>query len=375
MDIIALDLGGGKISALILYGGKILRAACTHTPAISGGFVVDLPGAADALADVINKLSPDTFRRYHIVCGLRGSYLMLQPAQGFKNILDCDTRNIIQEDADSALENSVSPSIREQNYSLVSIIPQGYTIDGKSGIKDPVGMSGFMLEAQSVLAAAFTSHFENIEKCFSMANMAQPDYVPAIFALADIMLTEDEKRLGVLLMDIGAEVISIVFYSRGQLLYHKEFDFGFGLIDGDLAYLLQNPVSAAKEAKEKYTLGQDGLVDEIIISRINDIFEKIRLALMESSFYFRVPPVYLVLSGGGAQLGGLLDKAKDFFKLKKGRVAILSLPLVFKDGGELAAYTTVAAIANYYAANHKPEPVTAGKVKKSIENFLKNIFN
>jgi cell division ATPase FtsA len=98
---------------------------------------------------------------------------------------------------------------------------------------------------------------------------------------------------------------------------HKEIPLGSNFIDRDIAYLMQNPLHAAKDVKEKYKLGDDEFLDEVINHRLTELFEQMQAALMENSLYFKMPPVYMVLCGGGSQLDGIVEKTKDFFKIKK----------------------------------------------------------
>ncbi len=378
MNIIALDFGSGKIAGVLAVVDKntgsinITARVSMPTKEISGGMVLGLRPAAAGVRAVIKELTCGERLNFKLICGLRGTYLNLQRAHGFKNIIDCDVRSITSEDVQLAMESAVPAGIREKNFSLVNVIAQHYIIDGKEGIKDPVGMSGFMLEVESLVVSAFSSHFENLSRAVNMAGFEDAVFLPTILTLCESVLTEDERELGSVLIDFGAEVTAFAFYHHGGLIMHREIPLGFNFIDRDIAYLMQNPLSAAKEIKEQYKFGDDEILDDVIMLRLHEVLQKIHGALLESSLYLKMPPIHMVLCGGGAKLDSLSEHVKNYFKIKKVRLGYCTNAVENSE-----EYTSACALIQYYEMHNTQEEALeehGPKLGSFVKKILDNVF-
>lgn len=234
------------------------------------------------------------------------------------------------------------PSTRE----IIHVLPRSYTVDGQDGIKDPVGMTGTRLEVETHIVSAGSPAVRNLEKAFSQVGVDVEALVFSGYSSSLAVLSETEKELGVVLVDIGAGTTDISIYIDGSVAFSSVLPIGARHITNDLAIGLRISLESAEEVKLflskpikkvlKYepeedkrdvkssdevdlaSLGlpeqlnkvsQKTLVDGIIRPRLNEIFTMAGLEIKKSGFGGQTPSG-LVITGGGARTVGAVESAK-----------------------------------------------------------------
>jgi cell division protein FtsA len=224
------------------------------------------------------------------------------------------------------------------NREILHVIPQYFAVDGQAGIKDPVGMSGIRLEVESTIIQVSSPFLRNLQKCLKQAGVAVDDLVLSSLASAHSSLTKRHKEIGSVLIDLGAGTTGVVVYEEGQLLMASVIPIGQAHVTNDLAIGLRTTVDTAEEVKLKYgaaeaeALSKDAEIKlsefdpneesvvshrhvvEIIEARVAEILEAVNKELKKINRDGQLPGG-AVLSGGGANLPGIVDYAKEKLRL------------------------------------------------------------
>lgn len=224
------------------------------------------------------------------------------------------------------------------NYQILHVIPQTFTIDGQPGIKDAIGMSGVRLEVEAHVIGASLSAIKNLTKCIEQSGLGIEDLVFTPLATADVILTKKQKEAGVALVDFGAGTCGIAVYEEGDLLHTNIFNVGSLHITNDIAIGLRTTLDVAEKVKLNYASAIPTKIDpdreiylaqfdasqtekvacryvaEIVEARLNEIFSMIKAELKKAGKDCMLP-AGIVFTGGGSQLNGLIDAAKDTLRL------------------------------------------------------------
>jgi cell division protein FtsA len=224
------------------------------------------------------------------------------------------------------------PASRE----IIHVLPRQFIVDGESGVKDPVGMSGVRLEVDTHLVTASTAALKNLRKTASEVGVTANEVVFSGVAASYSTLTDTEKELGCVLIDIGAGITSVAVYVDGALAYSGAIPVGARNVTNDLAIGLRVSLDTAEkikldlgdllkkekdlsklesisitdeEGKEEKKLSVRTITDGIIRPRLSEIFSIVRLDLEKAGLINRIPSG-AVITGGGAHTVGILDVAK-----------------------------------------------------------------
>ena len=239
---------------------------------------------------------------------------------------------IVLSDVDRVIEAASAISL-PTSREIVHVLPREFVVDGEAGVKDPVGMSGVRLEVETHVVTASSAAVKNLSKTLSEAGVKIDDMVFAGLASSYAVLTETEKELGCVLIDIGAGTTSVVAYVDGSLAYSGVIPVGAKNVTNDIAIGLRVSLEtaekikislsnnkASKEQKDEIDLAALGisevskvskktLVEGIIRPRLNEIFTMVRLELEKERIINRIPSG-AVVTGGGAKTIGITDSAK-----------------------------------------------------------------
>jgi cell division protein FtsA len=346
--VAAIDVGTDKITTVIASESlehkkiNVMGVAATPSKGIRKGQIVDIEEATEAITESVE--AAERMAGYSItqaVVSIGGAHITSQNSKGVVAVAEPEGE-ITDEDVDRVIEaaRAVSlPSARE----IIHVIPRNFTVDSQDGIKDPVGMSGVRLEAEAHLITGSSTAMRNLTKCI---NEIGADVVSMIFsglAGAESVLTETEKELGVVLVDIGAGTTSIVVYVEGNLSYSSVLPIGARNITNDLAigmrissesaekikrFLSKSKASEKSDEKDKKnkkddeidltkldlkeelkTSSKKTLVEGIIKPRLHEIFTMVGIELKKSGTAGQTP-AGLVITGGGAETIGISAAAK-----------------------------------------------------------------
>lgn len=351
--ICGIDVGSSKIATLIASlddDGKInlIGISSTVSRGVRKNQVVDIEEAIKAITESVE--SAERMAGYSIssaFVSLGGpqvesvnQHAVVAVSEPEGEIKQSDIRRV--NDAARAIP---LPSSRE----ILHVIPRTFTVDGQEGIKDPIGMTGVRLETETHIITGSTTSMRNLVKCVVDIGIDVSELVFSGIAASLAVLTDTEKELGVVLVDIGGETTDVVIFIDGSVAYSSVVPIGARHITSDMAVGLRVSLESAEKiklslgkAKKEPVLAEDiqngekskpkkeeeildikslgieediqkiskkAVVDGIIRPRLQEIFKYVGKEIKKSSFGTQIPSG-LVICGGGAQTVGVLDQAK-----------------------------------------------------------------
>ena len=341
---LAIDLGSKQskilVGSLEESGWRVITSYSFPSVGIKHGEIKDVNLVAEridnALAEVENSLKAKAFRKAAV--GVVSPSLEVHSSKGVIVVARPD-QEITEEDKERADKGALAFPL-PPNRTLVQFIPSFYTIDGSNKVKDPVGIKGLRLESEALLLDVFSPVIRALNQ---VGNMVRLDFSPKIvlpYAGAEIALSDKDKDLGAIALDLGAGVTSYSVYEDGQLLDMKVFPVGGNSITNDITIGLKIPVEVAEEIKitegmawakkvpkgecfdlsdyweeaEKDTQIKKKFLAEIIEARVLEIFDLVIQRLKQIERFSKLPGG-VVLYGGGAKLPLIKELAREKFKL------------------------------------------------------------
>ncbi|HBB68114.1 MAG TPA: cell division protein FtsA [Elusimicrobia bacterium] len=347
--ITALDIGSGKVTCVIAAHDeetgkfRVLGGARADSKGIKSGMVTSIEEAAHSIRVAVEAAEKRSGQvASEVLLGVRGPHLYSMDARGRVNISRTD-QEITAEDVANVIDNSKAFSLGNA-IEILHVVPQKYSLDRLPGVPDPIGMQGGLLEAETHMVLGSTPAICNLIKAVNTAGFqlaAEPVYT--LLALGELVVEEEEKSLGTLLLDIGGQTTSMGIYIEGALHFSKELPMGGDSINKDLAHGLGTTGGWARELKEKYGAAYSSFVDKdkkltimkadrrtkaeisardllkYIQPRVEEIFELAYEAVQKSAF----PDLAggAILAGGGALLKGMPDAATELLQLPQARLA------------------------------------------------------
>ncbi len=334
--IVGIDVGTTKICVLVGEldrDGKlnIVGVGTCPSQGLRRGVVVNIEETVTSIAaalDRAERLSGKKIASAYV--GIAGSHIESENSKGFVAISPSH-RDIIQNDISRAIEVARAIPLTA-NREVIHVIPRGYVVDGQEGIKNPIGMSGFRLEVETHIITGSVSSIHNLIKCVHKAQVEIEDLVLEPLASSEAVLADGETDLGVALIDIGGGTTDVAIFSDGAIWHTVVLPIGGNLITSDIAIGLRLPFAVAEELKITYghcdptTIADDDMIDlsqfmsdcndlvprkllaEIIQARVEELFGMVHDELKKSG-YDGLLPAGLVVTGGTAELPGILDVA------------------------------------------------------------------
>jgi len=265
-----------------------------------------------------------------------GTHIKSQNSKGVVAVAH-PNQEITSEDVERVIE-AAKAIATPPNYEILHVIPKNFTVDSQTGIKDPIGMSGIRLEVETQIVQGLTSQIKNLTKCIYRTGIDIDDLVLSILATAESVLTNRQKELGVVVVNLGGATSGLAVFEENDLLQTTVLPIGSEYVTNDIALGLKISIDTAekikiregsclpKEVKKndlvKYAeLGapEDGdfsrkEVAEIIEARIEEIMENVDKELKKIGKSGMLP-AGVVLTGGGAKLDGLAEVAKNVLRL------------------------------------------------------------
>lgn len=353
--LVGVDIGTSKIVTVIAKvedSINILGVSEVKAVGIRKSQIVDIEEAVSAINNSLEGAERMAgYSVSHVVASIGGGHIESQNSRGVVAVSTPAgeiTRNDIVRVIDAAKAISL-PSSRE----IIHVLPRSYIADGQEGIKDPMGMTGVRLEVDTHIITANATSLRNLEKALSQVGVDLDAVVSSGYASGLAVLSDTERELGVVLVDIGAGTTDISIYVEGAVAYSSVLPIGARHITNDLAiglrislesaekiklFLSKTPKKqavrpenieekkeekevSASSAKDEIDLGflnlpeevikvsRKTLIDGIIRPRLNEIFTMIGLELKKST-YAGQTPAGLVITGGGAKTIGVQESAK-----------------------------------------------------------------
>lgn len=330
-----IDVGTSKICSIIaeLDEAGMMRAlgvGVVPSKGVQKGVITNIDGATRAIqesARMATSTSGVPIRSAFVT--ITGRHLRSVNNRGTVGI-SRRSRLVSPQDVRRAIAESTNVTI-PSDRTLVRIAPRYYLLDGQVAVKDPVGMHGFRLDADTHLVTASLSTVRNLIYCVQSAGVVVEDLLPQVIASGEAVLTEEEKEIGVLLADIGGGTTDVGLFRQGGVWHSTSLPVGGYQITRDLSIGLGIPSEVAEEAKIRFGNVTPGYEDEairmgegynfnyrefhdIISARVTEIFSLVYADLSSHEQEISAP-AGLVLTGGTANLPGIDSLARDVLGL------------------------------------------------------------
>ncbi|EMU4582059.1 cell division protein FtsA [Neisseria gonorrhoeae] len=339
--ISVLDIGTSKVLALIgevQDDDKINIIGLGQAPSrgLRAGMVTNIDATVQAIRQAVNdaELMADT-KITHVTTGIAGNHIRSLNSQGVVKIKDGE---VTQADIDRAIETAKAINIPPDQKILDAVV-QDYIIDTQLGVREPIGMSGVRLDTRVHIITGASTAVQNVQKCIELCGLKSDQIMLQPLASGQAVLTEDEKDLGVCVIDIGGGTTDIAVYMNGAIRHTSVIPAGGNLITKDLSKSLRTPLDAAEYIKIHYgvascdTEGLGEMIEvpgvgdrtsrqvsskvlaAIISARIQEIFGVVLGELQKSGFPKEVLNAGIVLTGGVSMMTGIVEFAEKIFDL------------------------------------------------------------
>ena len=328
--LVGIDIGTTKICTLVAKVEeenelRIIGVGIEPSRGMKRGVMVDLEGATTAIVRSVEKAQRSSgYEIRSAWVSLAGSHVSSINSKGTAGVSGGIVR---QAEVNRALEAAQSVAI-PHNREVIHVIQRGFSVDGQNGISQPVGMHGYRLEVEAHIITAAETTVENIRKATEAAGVQVQQFVLNPLASGEVVLTETERTLGVMVCDIGGGTTDLAIYINGDVWHTMVLSIGGSLITSDIAHGLRLPLNKAEEVKKKYghalksevteedlfsirSFGEDNPIQIsrrdlafIIEARVEEIFRFV-LQEIKRSGYDGLLPAGVVLTGGSSLLPGI----------------------------------------------------------------------
>ncbi|MGC9456555.1 MAG: cell division protein FtsA [Halothiobacillaceae bacterium] len=340
--VVGLDVGTTKIAALVGEvdeDGRVNLIGHGTSPTHGGlrrGMVVDIDTTANAIRRAVESADLMSNCQINAVwVGIAGAHVSSQDSQGVSGIQGSE---ITRDDVRRVIESARAIAI-PNGQQIIHAVAQEYAIDGQDGIREPVGMSGVRLEANVHIVTGAVSAVQNITKCVDRCGLGVEGIVLEQLAASHAVLNDDEKALGVCLVDIGGGTTDVAIYVKGALRHTHVLPIAGDQITNDIAVGLKTPTQHAEAIKIKhgglvYADERDGetaievpsvsdrpprrmareTLMRIVRPRVEEILQYVRDEIRRVGYEEQIN-AGIVLTGGAAKLPGLTDMAEEIFNM------------------------------------------------------------
>ncbi len=336
--IVGLDIGTSKVVALVGEIGtdgsvEVVGLGSHPSRGLKKGVVVNIESTVQSIQRAVEEAELMAGCEIHAVyAGIAGSHVRSLNSHGVVAIRD---REVTETDVGHVIDAAKAVAI-PADQKILHVLPQEFIIDGQEGIRDPIGMAGVRLEAKVHIVTGADSAAQNIVKCVQRCGLTVEDVVLEQLASSHAVLTDDEKDLGVCLVDIGGGTTDIAVFSHGAIRHTAVIPIAGDQVTNDIAVSMRTPTHYAEEIKVRYACALSQLANpddsievpsvgerparrlarqtlaEIVEPRYEELFGLIRDELRRSGFE-EIIAAGIVLTGGSAKMEGAIDLAEEIF--------------------------------------------------------------
>jgi len=337
--IVGLDIGTTKICAIVGHlthdGIDIVGICKVPSKGLRKGVVINIEATVEAVRQALQEAELMAGCEIKSVfVGIAGGHIKGFNSQG---VIAIKNREVTNEDIQRVIDAAKAIAI-PMDREVIHILPQEFIIDDQDGIKEPLGMNGVRLEAKVHIVTGAVASAQNIIKSCNRAGVDVADIVLEQLASSEAVLTQDEKDLGVVLLDIGGGTTDIAIYAEGAIKHTAVLSLGGNHLTGDIAVGLRTPTGDAEKIKQDYgccltsMVGKEEgievpsvggretrqlsrqLLAEILEPRVEEIFTLANREIIKSGFEDLVASG-VVITGGSAILPGMPELAEQVFNL------------------------------------------------------------
>ncbi len=338
--IVGLDIGTSKIAAIVAEmrpegGFEVIGMGSSPSRGLKKGVVVNIESTVNAIQRALEEaeLMADCKIR-DVWTGIAGSHIRSFNSHGMVAIKD---REVAQSDVDRVVETAKAIPI-PADQQILHVLNQEFVIDGQEDVREPLGMSGVRLEVKVHIVTGAVSAAQNIMKCVRRCGLEVNDLILQPLASAMAILSEDEKDLGVCLVDIGGGTSDIAVFTQGAIRHTAVIPIAGDQITNDIAMALRTPTKEAEEIKRRYGCALRELADpqemvevpgvgersskkmsrqtlaEVIEPRVEELYSLVQAELRRSGFE-ELLSSGIVITGGSAAMQGMVELGEEVFHM------------------------------------------------------------
>ena len=338
--IVGLDIGTSKVVAIVgaitPEGYLEIAGIGSHrSTGLKKGVVVNIESTVLSIQRAIEEAELMAGCQIHSVyAGIAGSHIRSLNSHGIVAIRD---REVFPQDLERVIDAAQAVAI-PADQKILHILPQEFLIDNQDGVKEPLGMSGVRLEAKVHLVTCAVNAAQNIEKCIRRCGLEVEDIILEQLASSYAVLTDDEKELGVCVVDIGGGTTDIAIFKDGAIRHTGVIPIAGDQVTNDIAMALRTPTPNAEEIKIKYACALAKLTSpeetikvpsvgdrlprdlsrqalaEVVEPRYDELFTLVQ-AELRSSGYEDLMAAGIVLTGGTSKMEGVVELAEEIFHM------------------------------------------------------------
>jgi len=336
--IVGFDIGTSKVVAIVgevREDGtlEVIGLGSHPSRGLKKGVVVNIESTVHSIQRAVEEAELMAGCQIDAVyAGIAGSHIRSLNSHGIVAIRD---KEVTPADIERVLDAAQAMAI-PADQKILHILPQEYVIDHQEGVKEPLGMSGVRLEAKVHLVTCAVNSAQNIEKCVRRCTLEVRDVILEQLASSYSVLTEDEKDLGVCLVDIGGGTTDVAIFTEGAIRHTANIPIAGDQVTNDIAMALRTPTAHAEELKVKYacaltqlagaeeTIQVPGVGDkppralsrqalaEVVEPRYDELFQLVQAELRRSGFEDLLA-AGIVLTGGSSKIEGVVELAEEIF--------------------------------------------------------------
>ncbi|MBK1735609.1 cell division protein FtsA [Halorhodospira abdelmalekii] len=338
--LVGLDIGTSKVVAIVgevKEDGdlEVIGVGSHPSHGLKKGVVVNIDSTVQSIQRAVEEAELMAGCEIHSVyVGISGSHIRSLNSHGMVAIRDKEVRVA---DLERVLDGAKAVAI-PADQQIIHIIPQEFVIDNQEGIREPLGMSGVRLEARVHMVTGAVSAAENITKCVRRCALEVDDIVLQQLAASHAVLSDDEKELGVCLVDIGGGTTDIAIFTGGAIRHTAVIPIAGHQVTNDIAVALRTPTHHAEDIKVRYACALSQLANpeesievpsvgdrpprrlsrqslaSVVQPRYEELLALVQAELRKSGFEDLIP-AGVVLTGGSSKMEGVGDLAEEVFHL------------------------------------------------------------
>lgn len=397
--IVALDIGTTKVAALvgeIAADGKLEIIGIGSQPSrgLKKGMVVNIEATVQSTQRALEEAELMAGCEIQSVfTGIAGSHIRSINSHGIVAIRDSEVGDL---DIDRVIDAAKAVAI-PADQKILHILPQEFVIDNQEGIREPVGMSGVRLEAKVHIVTGAVSAAQNIIKCVQRCGLEVGDIILEQLASSHSVLTDDEKELGVCMIDIGGGTTDIAIFTEGAIRHTAVIPIAGDQVTNDIAVALRTPTNHAEEIKVKHSsvfvnaVGPDSIevpgvarrpprllskkaLAAVVGARYEELFNLVNTEIKRSGFADFIASG-VVLTGGAAMVDGVIELAESVFQMPV-RLGLPQHVRGLKDVLQNPMYSTGVGLLLYglQQRNEGKPDIPMGNGVKSVFTKMKNWF-
>ncbi|MDU0356450.1 cell division protein FtsA [Paraglaciecola aquimarina] len=397
--IVGLDIGTSDVKAVV---GELLE---DNSISIVGVGSHSSKGMDKGGVNDLNMVVQSVKRAVHEMelmadCSVSSVFMSISgrhvKCQNESGMVPINNQEVTQEDVDNVVHAARSVPIAAERR-LLHVLPQEFTIDVQEGIKNPIGMSGVRMEAQAHIITCADDMAKNLVKCVERCELVADQLIFSALASSYAVVTDDEKELGVCVVDIGGGTIDLVVYTDGAIRHTAVIPAAGNQITSDIAKIFRTPISHAEEIKINYACALKDMVSmeesievhsvggrpsramsrhtlaEVIEPRYQELFELVHDEIRSSGLEEQIA-AGIVLTGGTAKMEGAVEFAEEIFQMP----VRVGAPIAMKGLSEYvedAKFATAVGLLQYGKEHLVSQLSAKNKASDGVWQRIKSWFN